>query len=220
MQSTCTESQELLFTLQHCQMCALERALKNGKTIFVKMLRNVLCWACSQPRYVQSTNTLCGVSQSWSPSPAPGSSLCEMPFPVFFWDELGEIPVLSRKHTEGFFLGITHSRGESKQSIDSNFHLYFLLRMVPHSSRGSGARHCSFYSCTAFCRLTGLQELFESLIPQCFTCNKAKGGFKFFCISGWKDGVLFPRFFSPGFWGQLKIFLFSTVLSGHWCTES
>lgn len=26
---------------------------------------------------------------------------------------------------------------------------------------------------SSFCRLTGLQELFESLIPQCFTCNKS-----------------------------------------------
>lgn len=50
---------------------------------------------------------------------------------------------------------------------------------------------------SSLCRLTGLQELFESLTQQCFTCNKTKGGFKLFCISGWKYGVFFPRFFPP-----------------------
>lgn len=42
-------------TAVRCQMCVLERTLKNGKTIFIKILRNDIRMSCTEPGLCHST---------------------------------------------------------------------------------------------------------------------------------------------------------------------
>lgn len=42
-------------TAVRCQMCVLERTLKNGKTIFIKILRNDIRMSCTEPGLSHST---------------------------------------------------------------------------------------------------------------------------------------------------------------------
>lgn len=183
-------------TAVRCQMCVLERTLRNGKNIFIKILRNDIRMSCTEPGLSRNTCWVqihsVGFLTPKREVSALSSSLYRKPYSAFSVVQRWAVrsSYFIQKTSRAFLVWIICSRWESNESIHSSFHFSFTSYYEwshHHYSRGFWCQPLfSLLMHSLLYRLTCFQGLFEYLTQQCFTCNKTKGGFTFFCTWGWK----------------------------------
>ena len=142
-------------TAVRCQMCVLERTLRSGKTIFIKLLRNDIRMSCTEP---DLSHSICRVQIHsvglLTPKPqvsALGSSPYRRPYSAFFCrSEMSSEKLLfypenvSRASEYELF-----AADENQRNPFTPVSTFLLLPIMNGhtiiTAEASGASHCSLY---------------------------------------------------------------------------